>query len=165
MAVKNAGGSSLDKRQASLIVLGCAEGPQPRIGIIFRGPTYPSTPQGIKTRMLELESLEYNCIEQNGVLTKVRNNVAVYFQPAAWMDTLVMREFLHGQLAPFLLQQKIERSLLLMDNLEAHIAAPTKDTLQLMNTEAAFSPPNLTHSTQAVDDGIGRQYQTRMGSK
>ena len=101
-------GSGLEKCQCSLQVMFRPEGEQPKLAIIFRG-------QG-------------KHISQDGK-SEWHQGVNVYFQPNAWLDQNVFKSWCDKTLLPFVKEQKLDKFVLLLDNLKGQMQDNFKDVV------------------------------------
>jgi len=128
-------GSGLDKRQCSLQVTFRVQGDQPKLAIIFRGK---------RKRLTDDEKLAWH------------PDIDVYFQPNTWMDTNVNLQWTDKTLEPFVKEQKLERYVLLLDNLEAHCADDFKTAVSDQNGLVWYGLPDGIDLWQPVDAGYAQ---------
>ena len=125
-------GSGLEKRQCSLQVMFRPEGQQPKLAIIFRG-------QG--KRISEDEKSAWH------------KDVDVFFQPNAWLDQFVCKKWCDESLIPFVKEQKLDRFVLLLDNLKGQMQDDFKDSVSNANGLLWYGLPGVTDIWQPVDAG------------
>ena len=122
-------GAGLEKRQCSLQICFRPVGEQPKLGIVFRG----------KGNISEAERAAYP------------DNVDVFFQSKAWVDTPVCLEWLEKTLSPIVKDEN--RFVIFMDNLTAQCADEFKQEIASHGGLAWYVPKNTTDITQPADSG------------
>ena len=107
-------------------------GEQPRIGIVFRG----------KGRISQDERDAYH------------EEVDVYFQSCAWVDTDVSLEWLEKTLKKPV--ENLDRFVLICDNLTAQTTDAFKEAVAKLGGVVWYVPPDTTDLTQPVDAGYAQ---------
>ena len=125
-------GSGLEKRQCSLQIMFRPEGQQPKLAIIFRG-------QG--KRISEDERSAWH------------KDVDVFFQQNAWLDQYVCKKWCNESLIPFVKEQKLDRFVLLLDNLKGQMQDDFKVSVSNANGLLWYGLPGATDLWQPVDAG------------
>ncbi|XP_065658758.1 jerky protein homolog-like [Hydra vulgaris] len=125
-------GSGLEKRQCSLQIMFRPEGEQPKLAIIFRG-------QG--KRISKDEKLAWH------------KDIHVYFQQNAWLDQNVCKHWCDKTLLPFVKEQKLDKFVLLLDNLKGQMQEDFKDAVAAAKGLLWYGLPSATDLWQPVDAG------------
>ena len=137
-------GSGLDKKQYSLQVMFRPEGKQPRLAIIFRG----------KRKRISLdEGLAWH------------PDVDVFFQEKGWMNTKFCLEWTEKSLTKFVNDEKVERHVLLLDNLEAQTQAEFREAVSKLSDIVWYAFPNATVLLKPVDAGCAQALKALIGVK
>ena len=121
-------GSGLDKRQCSLQVMVRGEGKQPKLAIVFRG----------KGHVKPHERQAWH------------PKVDVYFQPNGWVDTPTCMQWTEKTLQNFIKDEKLDKFLLLCDNLEAQCSDEFKDRVHKLHGLVWYGLKNGTDLWQVV---------------
>lgn len=108
------------------------EGQQPKLAIIFRG-------QG--KRISQDEKSAWH------------KEVDVFFQPNAWLDQNVCKKWCDESLLPFVKEQKLDRFVLLLDNLKGQMQDDFKDSVSKAHGLLWYGLPGATNLWQPVDAG------------
>ena len=125
-------GSGLEKRQCSVLVMLRPEGEQLKLAIIFRGQ---------EKRISQDEKSEWH------------KGVNVYFQPNAWLDQNVCKSWCDEILVSFVKEQKLDKFVLLLDNLKGHMQDDFKDAVAGAKGLLWYGLPGATDLWQPVDTG------------
>lgn len=87
-------------------------------------------------------------------------------QPNAWMTSAIFCDYLLTVFIPFVKQNNIGRSLLIMDNADVHNFSTVQDQLDAAGVRVIFLPAGTTSIWQPLDQGIlshlKRGYKTRL---
>ena len=129
-------GSGLDKRQCTLQVCFSPVGPQPKLGIIFRG----------KGKLSQEEKDSWHPM------------VDIFFQDNAWADTNSSLSWAEKTLKPFV--ENKGRFVLFCDNLSSQTHEDFKAKISSMGGVVWFGLPNATDLWQPVDAGLGELLKT-----
>ena len=125
-------GSGLEKCQCSVLVMLWPEGEQLKLAIIFRGQ---------EKRISQDEKSEWH------------KGVNVYFQPNAWLDQNVCKSWCDEILVSFVKEQKLDKFVLLLDNLKGHMQDDFKDAVAGAKGLFWYGLPGATDLWQPVDTG------------
>ena len=135
-------GAGRDKRECTLQLCFSADltQPQPRLSIIFRG----------KGQISAVERSRYP------------DDVAVLFQPKAWMDRATVRKWIDAVWAPHR-EGSNDAALLVTDSLDASRTTSYRRAMGEFKTICHLGPPkSTTHIWQLVDRGPGRKIKAYM---
>ena len=135
-------GSGLDKRQCTLQICFSPVGPQPKLGIIFRG-------KGRK--ISEEEKASWH------------PDVDIYFQENAWADTKFSVEWAERTLKPCV--ENLKRFVLFCDNLTSQTHEDFKTKISSLGGVVWYGLPNATDLWQPVDAGFGELLKTLINHK
>ena len=113
----------LEKRQCTLQVIFRPEGEQPKLTIIFRG-------QG-------------KCFSENEK-SEWQKDINVYFQLNAWLDQNAYKNWCYETLLPFVREQKLNKSIVLLDNLKGQMQSNFKDAVGGSKGSLWYGLPGVT---------------------
>ena len=91
------------------------------------------------------------------------SEVDIFFQENAWINTKVCLEWTEKTLKKFISYGKLERHVLLLANLEAHIQAEFKEAVNKLSGIVWYGLPNATDLWQPVDAGYAQVLKALIG--
>jgi len=128
------------ERQCSLQICCSPEGPQPRLGVVFRTP---------KKCITDDESSLWH------------PEVDVYFQENAWVDSKVALEWVENTLKHA--TSHLNRFVLFADNLNGQVGSEFKDAVRNCSGVVWYGPPNAASEIwQPIEAGYGKMLQSFM---